>query len=126
MNMLTVSKVIAAPAPQAWRILIDPHAWPEWGPSITGADFDGTESELTAQTSGHVRTAVGVRVPFVVTDFDPGTYWAWKVAGIPATSHRVDPVDGGARVSMGVPWWAPAYLVVCAIALHRIENLLVP
>ena len=65
-----------------------------------------------------------VRVPFAITEFDPGRYWAWNVAGIPATWHRVDPVDDGTRISFGVPWWAPAYLAVCEVALRRMEKLL--
>ena len=49
---------------------------------------------------------------------------ALMAAGIPATGHRVDPVDGGARVAMDVPVWAAPYLTVCALALRRIEKLL--
>ena len=43
--------------------------------------------------------------------------------GIPATGHRVIPQDGGCLVTFTVPWWAPAYLPVCALALRRIERL---
>ncbi|KAA8946909.1 MAG: SRPBCC family protein, partial [Mycobacterium sp.] len=28
------------------------------------------------------------------------------------------------RVTFGVPWWAGAYLPVCAVALRRIDQLL--
>jgi hypothetical protein len=45
------------------------------------------------------------------------------VAGIPATGHRVVPDPGGCVVTFTVPWWAPFYLPVCAVALRRIERL---
>lgn len=70
-----------------------------------------------------MRTAAGVSLPFAVTRFDDGRRWAWRVAGVTATDHRVEPSPGGSTVTFGVPWWAPGYLAVCAIALRRIERL---
>jgi uncharacterized protein YndB with AHSA1/START domain len=122
---LSVHRVIAAPPEAAWELLTDLDAWPLWGPSIKGAELDPPYQELTLHATGVVQTSLVVKVPFVVTDFDAGRQWAWKVAGIPATGHRVDPVDGGSRVAMDVPLWATAYLTVCALALRRIEKLLV-
>jgi hypothetical protein len=52
-----------------------------------------------------------------------GRSWAWEVAGIGATRHEVRPADDGAVVAFGVPWWAPAYLPVLAIALQRIAQM---
>jgi len=46
------------------------------------------------------------------------------VANIAATRHEVQPLPHGCRVVFGVPWWAPAYLPVCAVALHRIVGVL--
>jgi hypothetical protein len=45
------------------------------------------------------------------------------VAGVPATSHSVEPDGTGCRASMAAPWWAPAYLPVLAIALQRIDRM---
>ncbi|WP_326966499.1 hypothetical protein [Arthrobacter sp. CG_A4] len=70
-----------------------------------------------------MRTILGVALPYTVTGFEAGRYWSWSVAGIPATGHRVIPQEGGALVTFTVPWWAPAYLPVCALALRRIERL---
>jgi uncharacterized protein YndB with AHSA1/START domain len=122
--MLSVHRVIAAPPEAAWRLLTDLDAWPQWGPTLKSAELDQPFEELTLHATGRVQTPVGVTVPFEVTEFDPGRHWAWKVAGVPATGHRVDPADGGARVAMDVPLWAAAYLTVCALALRRIEKLL--
>ena len=79
---------------------------------------------LALHATGTVHTSVGFSVPFVVTEFEPGRHWAWQVAGIPATHHRVEPVGDSSRVSMAVPSWAGAYLAVCSIALRRIDAML--
>lgn len=62
-------------------------------------------------------------MPFTVNDFRPERGWSWTVAGVPATGHEVTPVEGGCRVRFDVPWWAGAYLPVCAVALARIDKL---
>ncbi len=123
--MLSVHRVIPAPPQAAWKLLTDVDAWPQWGPSVRGARLNPPHQELCLHATGVVQTPLGLQASFVVTDFDPGRHWAWKVAGVPATSHRVDPVEAGARVTMSVPWWAAAYLTVCGLALRRIEKLLV-
>ena len=123
--MLSVHRVIAAPPQAAWELLVDLDAWPQWGPSVKGAELDHPYRELALHATGAVHTSLGVKVPFVITDFDPGRHWAWKVAGIPATGHRVQPAGDGARVTMEVPWWAAPYVTVCALALRRIEKLLI-
>ena len=74
---------------------------------------------------GRVQTALGVWVPFVITDFNDGLYWSWKVSGIHATGHRVEQVDyKKCRLIFEVPWFAAPYVTVCKIAAERIEKLL--
>ncbi|MGD9962211.1 SRPBCC family protein [Nocardioides sp.] len=120
--MLSVSRQIEAPAAALWSLLVDVSTWPEWGPSV--ADVELSTSTLGAGSRGRVRTAVGLWLPFEVTGFDPGSRWSWSVSGIPATSHSVRATGTGrCRVSFGVPWWAPAYLPVCAVALRRLDAL---
>lgn len=130
----SVSRRIAASAEDVWALLTDTGKWPAWGPSITGAEPAAASpgsapgsgrgpGGLAAGSSGRVRTVLGVELPYTVTAFEPGRYWSWSVAGIPATGHRVVPQDGGCLVTFTVPWWAPAYLLVCALALRRIERL---
>jgi hypothetical protein len=57
-----------------------------------------------------------------VMPVDPKT-WAWTVAGVPATTHTVEPAPGGCRVAFGVPTPAAPYALVCRAALRRIERL---
>ncbi|OBF70540.1 polyketide cyclase [Mycobacterium sp. 852002-51613_SCH5001154] len=122
--MLTTDRAIAAPPSAVWDLLVDLDAWPKWGPTIRGASLDEPYTELGLHATGTVDTSLLITVPFVVTEFEPGRLWAWKVAGIPATRHWVDPMGEGARAGMGVPWWAAPYVSVCAIALRRIDALL--
>ncbi len=121
--MLSVDRFIAAPPSVVWNLLVDLDAWPQWGPSVSAAWLDAPYARLESNVTGTVRTSFGVTVPFTVTEFEPGRRWAWKVAGIPATHHRIEPVGNQSRASMAVPWWAAAYLSVCAIALRRIDHL---
>ena len=119
--MLSVSRHIDAPADTVWKVLVDPEAWPQWGPTVAGAELDG--GALTLGATGRVRTPIGVALPFTITEFEPGRRWAWAVAGVPATAHSVEPDGAGCVASMAAPWWAPAYLPVLAIALRRVEKM---
>jgi hypothetical protein len=122
----SVTRRVAAPADVVWGLLTDTAQWPAWGPSISGVEPEPTgdvPAELAPGSRGTVRTVLGPSLPYAVTAFEAGRYWSWSVAGIPATGHRVVPAPGGCLVTFTVPWWAPAYLPVCALALRRIEQL---
>ena len=121
--MLAVDRFIAAPPSVVWNVFVDLDAWPQWGPTVSAAWLDPPHTRLELGATGGVRTSLGLAAPFTVTEFEPGRHWAWKVAGIPATHHRVEPADGGARASFAAPLWAAAYLSVCAIALRRIDAI---
>lgn len=123
--MLTVDRVIAAPPHAVWDVLVDVDAWPKWGPTLTGAQLDVPKDGLRLGSTGRVHAPFGIAAPFVITDFDAGRYWAWSVANVAATQHCVTPVAGGCRVTFAVPCWSAPYLAVCAIALRRIERLVV-
>jgi hypothetical protein len=128
----SVSRRIAASTEDVWALLTDTSRWPAWGPSITGVEPAAARPApaagpgsggLAFGSRGKVRTVLGAALPYTVTAFEAGRYWSWSVTGIPATGHRVIPQDGGCLVTVTVPWWAPVYLPVCALALRRIERL---
>ncbi len=124
----SVSRRMAVSPEVVWDLLTDTGAWPAWGPSVTGVEPAAAgpgSGGLAFGSRGKVRTVLGAALPYTVTAFEPGRYWSWSVAGIPATGHRVMPQAGGCLVTFTVPWWAPAYLPVCALALRRIERLAV-
>ena len=112
----------------AWDIVTDTTRWAEWSPTVAAVECD--DRHVVAGSEGRVQTRLGLWVGFVVTDFEPGQLWRWKVSGVSATGHRVEPVDTGsdpgtARVVIEVPIWAAPYAGITARALRRIERLTV-
>ena len=122
-SIARVDRDIPAPPDAVWDVLVDTAAWPIWGPSVRNASLRDGATELALGVRGDVWTAVGVRMGFVITEFDPGHRWSWSVAGVPATGHQVSVARGGCRVRFEAPWWATGYLPVCAVALRRIEKM---
>ncbi len=122
-NLVWVEREIPVAADEAWALLVDVNRWPEWGPSLRDAGLDSDRLEKGA--TGWVRTVLGVRLPFEIIEFDDGSRWSWKVAGIPATDHRVRPLESTrCVVGFGVPTLAMPYTIVCRRALATIERLL--
>lgn len=122
MRVCWVTRDIEAPADVVWRLLVDTDAWPSWGPSVRAATLD--DDELRLGSTGSVRTAVGLQLPFKITKFEPGHSWSWSVAGIAATDHRVEAFgDTRCRAAFGAPWPAAPYLAICRQALIRLEAL---
>jgi hypothetical protein len=117
-----VSRTCDVAWPHAWAALARYEHWPSWGPSIT--DVDPPAGEVGVGDRGRVRTPVGGWLPFEVTAVDPGRRWDWRVAGVPATGHRVDALGATrSRIVIEVPWWAAPYVVVCRVALARLEEV---
>ncbi len=121
---MEVARVLPAAPAAAWRVLTDLDLWPRWGPTVTAAELDDGARRLTTGARGRVRTPANLWLPFVVTELQPGYRWAWRVAGVPATGHRVEPHPAGCRVVFEVPTLAAPYAVVCRLALTRIGSLL--
>jgi hypothetical protein len=120
--MVTVSRRMAATPDAAWRLLASTAAWTRWGPSVTAVQ--PASAVVSAGMIGRVRTPLGLWFPFRITNVEPNRSWTWSVLGIPATTHRVDAVPGGCRVTFGVPAPAFPYLVVCRAALRRMASVL--
>ena len=121
-TMLQASATIQAPATTAWRLLTDTQAWPQSGPSVRAVDCPARF--IGPDVHGQVQTALGPWLPFRVTAWEPDVFWAWSVAGIPATGHRVTPISAtSCKVAFTVPAWAPIYLPICHGALRRLNRL---
>lgn len=119
--MISVRRHIPTDPDVVWDLFVDTSRWPEWGPSVTAVDLP--ERRIRAGSSGRVRGPGGIWVPFEVTEFDDGHHWAWRVAGIPATTHSVEPAHDGCTAAFGVPEVAAPYVLICRAALRRIEAL---
>lgn len=117
---------VSAPADAAWHELVELDCWPHWGPSVRAARLDDGGRRLSAGVTGSVQTVAGPWLRFRIEDWhDDGATrtWSWRVAGVPATGHTVTSTGpASCRVEMSVPWWAPAYLGVVALALPRIRR----
>jgi hypothetical protein len=111
-------------SPEAiWDVLTDTTRWVLWGPSITAAEC--SERYIRKGSTGRVRTSLGFWLPFLVTHFDHGRFWSWRVGGIPATGHRVEALSPDKScVLFEVPIFAAPYIIVCRIAAKRIADLL--
>lgn len=120
---VSVSQLLNAPPAEVWHLLIDTHAWPLWGPTVSAVD--SPQRCIAAGLRGRVRTAVGLWLPFQIVTFEPERYWDWRVGGVKATGHRVEPAGPAqCRLTFTVPVWAAPYRRVCRAALGRIEHLL--
>ncbi|MGA9747446.1 MAG: SRPBCC family protein [Nocardioides sp.] len=122
---ITTGLDVAASADVVWDLLVDVRAWPDWGPTLREVRLEGGAHRISAGSTGEVRTVLGPWLPFRVEDWREGEVrsWAWRVAGVPATEHRVRSIGPDrCRVELGVPWWAPGYLAVVALALTRIRR----
>ena len=119
---IEIDRLVAAPSEAVWDVLTDLDAWPQWGLTVTAAQLDGGDV-LTLGVTGLVWTPVGVPLPFTIDEFVPGRSLGWRVAGVSATRHGVDPYGDGCRLWMTAPLWAPAYLPVLAVALARIDEM---
>lgn len=118
-----VTRVVDAPAADAWDLLVDVRRWPSWGPSVRRAELDDGSHRLTEGATGRVHPPIGPSIPFRVTELEAPRSWSWRVAGVPATAHRVEALGPDrCRVGFEVPGWAAPYAAVCRVALRRIER----
>lgn len=120
---LDVGTHIDAPASRVWRLTTDTPSWTRWGPSVR--EVDSPERFIRAGLTGRIRTPFGIWVPFTIDTFEPEHYWDWRVGGVAATGHRVNPRGPDrCRLTFTVPVWAAGYTIVCRVALNRIKRLL--
>jgi Polyketide cyclase / dehydrase and lipid transport. len=118
---IEVARELPVPADRAWTLLIDTGRWPEWGTSVRSVKC--TDREIHAGTTGRIETVLRIQVSFEIVACEPYR-WTWRVARIPATGHRVEPLgEGRCRVVFEVPLPAAAYVPVCRRALDRIADL---
>ena len=123
---LIVGGDVDAPAGRVWDLLVDTERWPEWGPSVAAVDAP-TRTRPVVPASIRRVGGLGVSLPFEVEAFDAGAMrWRWRVAGLSATGHGVDPRTDGCRVFFEVPPVAAGYAPVCRLACRRLRRLAEP
>ena len=122
-STLEISKHLNVPAPLVWRLITDTRTWPHWGPTVRAVD--SPERFIRAGSTGRIQTPLGFWLPFSIRAFEPGRYWVWRVAGVVATGHRVEPAGSyRCALALTIPIWAVGYSFICYLALNRIRRLL--
>jgi hypothetical protein len=121
-NRVSVGKFYSASPPLVWNLITDTAQWPRWGPTVKSVRLK--ERFIRNDSRGLVLTAFGIWLPFVIVECEHGSFWSWKVAYINATGHRIQPANGGCVLWFEVPIIAAPYILICQVALNRIQNLL--
>ena len=117
----TATRRIDAPVDRVWNCLVETALWPRWGPTVR--DVEGPD-RIEIGSSGRVTTPFVLSLSFEVTHLVEGRSWSWKVAGVPATGHRVEAgPDDTTVVSFDCPWWTPFYLPVLRRGLARLDDV---
>ncbi|MCP5025356.1 MAG: dimethyladenosine transferase [Actinomycetia bacterium] len=106
-QIVSVSRVIAAPANQIFDVLADP---------ARHAEIDGSDSVRKARLTDPVRLRMGSRfgmdmhigVPYritnVVVEFEEGRLIAWRHFGRHRWRYELEPVQAGTRVTESFDW----------------------
>lgn len=110
---------------EVWKLISRFDHWPSWGPTVVDVESDA--HEVAEGVTGRVKTIAGPWLPFEITEVDRGRSWTWKVAGIPATGHRVS-ARGEARtlVEFTAPIAVAPYALVLNAGLRRLKRLAEP
>ena len=81
---------INAPASRVWQLITDTETWPYWGPTVR--KVDSPEQFIRTGLKGRILTPFVIWVPFGIEKCQLERYWDWRVSGIPATGHLVEPL----------------------------------
>jgi hypothetical protein len=123
LSHISVERRFEATPERAWDLLTDTTKWRYWGPSVRRVAC--SERYIRMGSQGEVFTPIGIRVRFLITEYTHGYYWAWKVAGIQATGHRLIPLGTTAcTIAFEIPAYCLAYAVICNIALKKMDRIL--
>lgn len=119
---IEISRIINTSSQIVWDLITDTSRWVLWGPSVRAVEC--RDLYIRKGSQGRLKTLIGLWVSFVVTDYEHGKYWSWRVAGIPATGHRVD-TKGKETCALvfEVPLVLAPYILICKIALDRIASI---
>ncbi|MFZ5908302.1 MAG: SRPBCC family protein [Nitrospirota bacterium] len=118
-----IGSVLHASPGEVWDLLTDTSRWHEWGPSVKAVDC--MDRYILKGSRGRIKIPLGIWVPFVITDFEDTRYWSWRIFGIQATGHRIEPLDDvSCNLFFSVPALGAPYLILCWIAIRRIEAML--
>ena len=118
----SICTTIHAPPETVWDIVTDTRLWPEWGPSLQKVVC--ADRTILHGSKGRLKTVFNVWLPFSITQYTHISYWSWRVGGVEATGHRITRNrDNSSTLCFEMAWWFFPYLLVCRLALKRIDKL---
>ena len=119
----SVGKFYPAAPLSVWGLITDTFQWPRWGPTVKSVQC--SDRFIRQGSRGQVLTPFGIRLPFVVTEYEHARFWSWEVASLKATGHRLQAIEsGGCYLWFDMPLITLPYAVICRMALNHIEGLL--
>ena len=122
MRHIAVDVEVDASVAVVWELIADIRRWAEWGTTVRRAE--SSASRVAPGVRGRVQTPLGLWLPFEITQVDEGRSWTWRVAGVPATGHRVVPLSPAAcRLEFTVAWPLTLYAPALWVAVRRIRRL---
>jgi hypothetical protein len=122
-NQIHIGRFYDSPVPIVWDLITDTLQWPQWGPTVR--EVESEDRFIRKGTRGRVKTAVGIWLPFVIVEYIHMRFWSWKVGSVKATGHSIRSAkNGGSHLWFEVPIIAAPYILVCRMALDRIEKLM--
>ena len=113
---------VAAPVDEVWPLLAEFRHWPEWGPTVRAVA--APTAAVAPGVRGRVLTPVRLWLPFEITEVEPLRSWDWRVAGVPATSHRITATaPSRCRVEFAVSALLAPYVLVLRRGLIELRRL---
>lgn len=115
---------IDAPPQRIWEILADVEHWPDWTESMQKVErLD--RGQFGMGSRARVKQPRLMPATFAVTSFEPGTSFEWtsKTFGVVSVGdHRIEPRDGGARVTVSFSMRGPMAWLGSTIASGLIRR----
>ena len=117
---ISIGKFYPASPLLFWDMIRDTAQWPRWGPTVKRVQLP----ERFIRKGSRGFDCFWPLAPFCYRRFRATCFWSWKVASIIATGHRIQPTNGGCILWFELPIIAAPYILVCQVALIRIQNML--
>lgn len=92
---------IDAPPELVWSTLLDIEAWPSWNPSMTWI-LAVEPGPLEVGSEVHIKQPGSKAAAWTITKLEPGRSFSWSTSSgvIMEADHEIQPVPGGAEVTL--------------------------
>ncbi|WP_040754191.1 SRPBCC family protein [Nocardia transvalensis] len=120
-----VTRSIAAPSHQVWKVISDVEHWPEWTPTMS--EIRRLEpGELRLGSKAEIRQPNQPRRVWVVTELENGSSFTWETHGKAFgfyAEHTVHPSHDGTEVVLEFGITGPTAPVVSLLARRKVQAM---